>query len=167
MEAGVTKTRRGATSTLALALVLTGIWYLLSGKLDLLHFGAGVLAAATIAATLRPVVDGTTFSPARFLVFLPWMVVQIVVSNLRVARMVLRRRMPVEPAFLRETPGVRGTRALAMLGASITLTPGTLTLDVGEDEVFVHALDAASARDVREKAVARRLADVFRVEARP
>jgi multicomponent Na+:H+ antiporter subunit E len=163
----VRKTRRGAARTLALALVLTGIWYLMSGKFDLLHFGAGVLAAATIAATLRPVVDGTAFSPARFLVFLPWMVVQIVISNLRVARMVLRRRMPIQPAFLRETPGVKGTRALAMLGASITLTPGTLTLDVGEDELFVHALDTASAEDVRAKVIARRLSRVFRVEEGP
>lgn len=163
----MTKTIPGAGRTLALALALTAIWYLMSGKLDLLHFGAGVLAAATIAATLRPMVDGTAFGPLRFLAFLPWLIVQIVLSNLRVARMVLRRRMPVAPVFLRETPGVRGTRALAMLGASITLTPGTLTLDVGEDEIFVHALDAASARDVREKAVARRLASVFRGEGRP
>lgn len=162
----MTKTRRGAARTAVLAVALTAIWYLMSGKLDLLHFGAGVLAAVAIAATLRPVVDGTAFSPVRFLAFLPWLIVQIVLSNLRVARMVLRRRMPVEAEFLRETPGVRGTRALAMLGASITLTPGTLTLDVGEDEVFVHALDATSARDVREKAIARRLSSVFRVEAR-
>lgn len=153
--------------TLLLALILTGIWYLLSGKFDLLHFGAGAATAAAIAATLRPVEDGTAFRPLRFLAFLPWLIVQIVISNLRVARMVLRRRMPIAPAFIRTAPEVEGTRALAMLGASVTLTPGTLTLDVGEDELFVHALDTASAGDVREKVIARRLANVFRRRTAP
>jgi hypothetical protein len=63
-----------------------------------------------------------------------------------------------------QAPGVIGARALTASGCSTTLTPGTLTIDVGEDEIFVHALDAVSAQDVREGVIARRLAASLSVD---
>jgi multicomponent Na+:H+ antiporter subunit E len=150
-----------AAGFLTMAALLVAIWYLLSGKFDLLHVGAGVVTALVIAWLYVPVEDGSGFRPARFLVYVPWLIVQIVASNLRVARIVLSPRMPISPSFVRQRPGVAGPRALTLLGTSITLTPGTLTVDVGRDEIFVHALDSASARDVREQVIARRVAEVY------
>jgi multicomponent Na+:H+ antiporter subunit E len=148
-----------------MTVLLTAIWYLLSGKFDLLHFGAGVVTALVIALTYVPVADSTAFRAGRFVRYVPWLIWQIVLSNLRVARLVLMRRMPIAPAFVSQRPGVTGPRALTLLGASITLTPGTLTVDVGGDEIFVHALDRTSAQDVREGTIARRVAEIFPAEA--
>jgi len=146
------------------AVVLTAIWWVLSGRFDLLHFGTGVATAVILAANYRPAADGTRMRPVRFLLFVPWLFYQIVVSNLRVARMVLSIGMPIRPVFISQPPRVHGDRALSLLGAGTTLTPGTLTVDVGADEIFVHALDVPSARDTRENMVARQVARVF-VEA--
>lgn len=154
-------TRRGARAIITMAAVLSGMWYLLSGKFDALHFGAGVVTALVIAATYRPIADATAWKMGRFLGYVPWLVWQILLSNLRVARIVLTPRMPIAPAWVRLSPRVAGPRALTLLGASITLTPGTLTVDVGADELFVHALDAASAQDVRDRTIERRVAEVF------
>jgi len=150
-----------ATGVLAMAVLLSGIWYLLSGKFDLLHLGAGVVTALVIAATYRPVEDGTVWKFGRFAAYAPWLIGQIVLSNLRVARIVLSRDMPISPAFVRLRPEVTGPRALTLLGSSVTLTPGTLTIDVDADEIFVHALDAASAQDVRDRTIERRVAAIF------
>lgn len=153
--------RRDAVRTFGLAVLLTAIWYLLSGKFDLLHFGTGALIAILIAITYVPAEDTTRFRLLRFLGYVPWLIGQILLSNLRVARVVLTRRMPISPAFVSQRPDVTGPRALTLLGSSITLTPGTLTVDIGEDEIFVHALESASAQDVRDEVIARRVGGVF------
>jgi multicomponent Na+:H+ antiporter subunit E len=157
--------KKGVLAIFVLTLVMTGIWYLLSGKLDLLHLGTGVAAALIISLNLRHSGDVTRFRPGQFLLYVPWLIGQVFISNLRVARLVLTPRMPIAPSFLAQRPGVRGPRALTTLGCSITLTPGTLTVDVGEDEIFVHALEGASARDVREGIMARRVSAVFPEQA--
>lgn len=149
----------------ATVVTLTGIWYILSGKFDLIHFGTGVCTALVIAATYKRTADSTRLRPLRLLAYLPWLIWQIVMSNLRVARLVMTPRMPIHPAFLVRPPGVVGDRALTVLGASITLTPGTLTIDMAPDEVFVHALDMKSADDVRDGLAARRVARVFEERA--
>lgn len=150
-----------STRVVVLTLLMSAIWYLLSGMFDVLHFGVGVLTALAIALVYVPVADHTGFRLLRFAAYVPWLVWQIVLSNLRVARMVLMREMPISPAFVSVKPNVAGPRALTLLGVSITLTPGTLTVEVGEDEVFVHALDRASAQDVRDGVMARRVAEIF------
>lgn len=157
----VMMTKQRVTRILPFALLLTGIWYLLSGKLDVLHFGTGVVAALVIAANFAPTEDRTRFAPARFVLYVPWLMWQILVSNLRVARMVLSRRMRIAPMFISQKPGAIGVRALTMLGSSITLTPGTLTVDMNDDEIFVHALDRSSERDIRANVIARRVMTVF------
>jgi multicomponent Na+:H+ antiporter subunit E len=141
--------------------ILIAVWYVLSGIVDVLHFGTGVVTAVLIAVTYRAVPDRTRFHAGRFAVYVPWLIWQIIISNLRVARVVLNPRMPIRPTFISQPPGVAGDRALTLLGMSTTLTPGTLTVDVRPDEIFVHALDAASARDMRDAVVASRVAEVF------
>jgi multicomponent Na+:H+ antiporter subunit E len=145
--------------------LLSATWYALSGKFDLLHFGTGVVVALVIAMQSRSVDDGTRFRPIQFLMLVPWLIGQIVLSNLRVARSVLNPRLPIAPALVRMPPQVAGDRPLVLLGISTTLTPGTLTVDVGDDEMLVHALDQHSVDGLHHGAMARRVARVFGQEA--
>jgi len=153
--------RRPAGKIVIYATVLAATWYVLSGKFDLLHFGTGVVTAMVIAMRARSVADGTRFHPIRLLLFVPWLTGQILLSNLRVARIVLSAHMPITPTLVRKPPRVTGDRALAMLGTSTTLTPGTLTVDVEQDQMLVHALDPQSVDDVRRGLMAHRVARVF------
>jgi multicomponent Na+:H+ antiporter subunit E len=114
-----------------------------------------------LGALYAGVPDGARFRAGRFLMFLPWLIMQVFISNVRVARAVLSRRMPIRPMFISQAPGVRGERALTMLGSSTTLTPGTLTIDIDRDEMLVHALDEKSAQDTRDQIIAQRVARVF------
>lgn len=154
-------TRQIGTRVALTSVILVAVWYVLSGRFDLLHFGSGVVVALAIALNFRGWGDRLRFRPLRGAMFLPWLGGQVIVSNLRVARAVLSRRLEIAPTFISATPHVRGSRALTLLGASITLTPGTLTVDVGEDEIFVHALDRRSTRDIEEGIMARHVAPLF------
>lgn len=146
--------------------ILTAAWYVLSGKFDLLHFGGGIASAVVIALIARAPADPRPYRLARLAAYLWWLTWEVMRSNLRIARIVLTPGLAIRPTLLRRQPGVSGGRALTLLGASTTLTPGTLTVDVDEGEILIHALDARSAADVREGGMARRVAAVFREEAR-
>jgi multicomponent Na+:H+ antiporter subunit E len=157
--------RKSVSGIVLLAVILIAGWYVLSGKFDLLHFGTGVLSAVVIALIARAPADPTPPRLAQLLMFLPWLAGQVIRSNLRVVRLVLSPGMPISPRMIRRPPGVRGGRSLTLLGLSTTLTPGTLTVDVSEEETLVHALDRSSARDVKAGIMAERVARVFPQES--
>jgi len=75
---------------------------------------------------------------------------QIVLANLQVAKIVLSRKMPLEPAVVTFNPGLRSDLGKTILANSITLTPGTLTIDVKGDVFTVHALTLGAAQAVVE-----------------
>jgi multisubunit Na+/H+ antiporter MnhE subunit len=137
------------------------VWFLLSGKGDVFHLGAGAASALAITALFFPWQGGSGFPIGRFAAFVPWHLLQVILSNLRVARLVFSRRRAIDPRVLRLPPGLADERALALLGCAITLTPGTLTLDVSGGELIVHALDEASAKEIEEGIMARRVGRVF------
>jgi multicomponent Na+:H+ antiporter subunit E len=142
-------------------LLLTAVWAVFSGRFDLLHLGSGILVAAAIALNFPGYTDRARFRLGRFVLYLPWLAVQVIKSNLRVARSVLSPRLAIAPTFISREPAVVGDRALTLLGASTTLTPGTLTVDIDDHEMFVHALDRRSAHDVETGVIAERVATVF------
>jgi len=71
---------------------------------------------------------------------------------------VLRRRLVVEPKVVNIDGSGLGPVDLALLGNSITLTPGTLTLDVHEDRLLGHALTADGAAALERGEMQRRVA---------
>jgi multicomponent Na+:H+ antiporter subunit E len=80
----------------------------------------------------------------RVLFYIPWLIWQIVVASLQVAAVVLNPKMPIDPALLVFKTKLPGTSAKVILGNSITLTPGTITIRIKGDEFLVHALMDAS-----------------------
>jgi multicomponent Na+:H+ antiporter subunit E len=141
--------------------ILFALWLVFTGTFAPLYLAAGLVASLVIAVNFARWDDGTRFRLLPFIRFLPWLAWQIIRSNLRIARIVLSPRMPIHPTFISQPPGVRGSRAVTTLGAGITLTPGTLTVDASEQEILVHSLDSAFADDVRAGVMARHLASVF------
>lgn len=137
------------------------LWVLLSGKFDAMHLGFGVLTAVALMWYYRPRGHGEDLPVLGLMVFIPWQLWQIFLSNLRVAKLILAQEMPIAPAMIHMKPGVEGDTALTTLGCSITLTPGTLTLEVDEDHILVHALDRASREDVEAGVIAKKVDWVF------
>ena len=77
-------------------------------------------------------------------------------------RIILDPRLPISPTLVRFRPSQRSTVALATHANSITLTPGTITVEAGHDEFLVHALTRAGAGSVVDSEMDRR---VSRLEA--
>jgi multicomponent Na+:H+ antiporter subunit E len=84
----------------------------------------------------------------RTLFYLPWLVKQIVMSNLTVARLILDPKQRISPRIVRVEATQRGEGALVLFANSITLTPGTISLSVKRGAIVVHALSRPIADDL-------------------
>jgi multicomponent Na+:H+ antiporter subunit E len=146
--------------TLVLSLALFVLWIILSGEFDAFHLvvGAGSAVCITLGTrrllTLQPVigVEGTHpaltipwFHLPGYIVWLSW---QVVLAGLQVAAVVLHPRLPISPRIVRFRTVLPHTLARLTLANSITLTPGTVTLDVQGDEFTVHALTEEHATGI-------------------
>jgi multicomponent Na+:H+ antiporter subunit E len=141
--------------------VLGAMWCLLSGKFDALHLGIGLAGSALVAGATLRWRSPQAVPLGRLLMYVPWLLGEVIKSNLRVARLVLSRRMPISPRFVRLSPGLVSDRAMTLLGCSITLTPGTVTVDMERQQMLVHALDEVSASDLQAGEMSRRVRRVF------
>ena len=160
-----------------LALALFVFWIVLSGKLDLFHLAAGALSASGIAYlscylyALPPPVGPHgrhpffTFPWVRIALYLPWLGWQIVAASIQVARIVLSPNMRITPRLFRFEHELPHNLARATLANSITLTPGTVTIDVRGDEFLVHALSNEAAEALQGSGAGNmknRVSSVFR-----
>lgn len=97
----------------------------------------------------------------RLLFYIPWLIWEIIVASLQVAYLVLHPRIPVDPCIVRFKARLPNPVAKVILGNSITLTPGTLTINIDEDEFTVHALTEYSAESIIRDTMPRRVARLF------
>lgn len=79
--------------------------------------------------------------------FIGVLIVEIFKANIDVAKIVLNPSLPIQPHFIKVPMMLKNDFNKVIYGNSVTLTPGTLTVDITEDEFIIHALtnDAAEA----------------------
>ena len=141
-----------------MAAALFGLWILLSQKFDAFHLAAGLVTACIIAFATRGLYRSAPqpMSPEEF-VRIPlkwrhflgyggWLALEILRAATEVAFIVLRRRLFVAPLIVRLRDGLPHPAARLTLAHSITLTPGTLTVDCDDEHLDIHLLDEATAR---------------------
>jgi len=148
-------------------LLLLAVWLLLSGHYDFFHISMGVVSSLVIVllhirvrkyyfyqeeiSETKAKIKGFFPTPLRFgrvLFYIPWLVWQIVLASFQVAAVVLDPRMPIDPSLVKFKSRLPNTSAKVILGNSITLTPGTITIAIEEDEFLVHALMDASSTGI-------------------
>jgi multicomponent Na+:H+ antiporter subunit E len=151
---------------LVVFVLLFTFWIVFSGHFDALHLGLGLTCSAIVAMLSYdlilpgPLSEGTLTTARRFLTYIPWLMYEVLVANLHVVYLVLRPQK-IRPQIVRFRTGLKSDLARATLGNSITLTPGTITMDISDDEFFVHAVSDKAAASVVEGAMERRVARVF------
>jgi len=158
---------------LPFTVLLFVFWIVLSGKLDRSHLFAGAICAIAVSLwtgrllRLPPQVGSSASHPlagvfwSRFPMYLLWLAWQVIRANLHVAWIVLHPRMPIEPSLVRLDKPAPHTFARLVLANSITLTPGTVTLDVDDTGYLVHALTSRSASGLRSGDTVQRCQALF------
>ncbi|MGE0823020.1 MAG: Na+/H+ antiporter subunit E [Candidatus Binatia bacterium] len=149
------------------------VWCLFSWPPDGGHILVGIFVAAIVALLLGEMVIRHPRLLARYprryvyfcLQYVPVFLWEVLKANLDVAYRVIDPRLPINPGIVKITTSLRSDIALTLLANSITLTPGTMSVDIGEDHsaLYVHWIDVRT-RDVEgaTKAIAERFEKILR-----
>ena len=136
-------------------LFLFGLWICLNGRATPDVFAAGLVAAALVYAFCRaflgyrPLGVRMSLRIVRFfLLYLLLLVKEMVVTGLRVIKLVLSPHPELRPCLMKFQPGLHTVPGRVLLANSITLTPGTIPVDLTEDGCWVHGLNEKLTRDV-------------------
>ncbi|MFP4478683.1 MAG: Na+/H+ antiporter subunit E [Candidatus Izemoplasmatales bacterium] len=103
-----------------------------------------------------------TFFSFFVLVFI--LLYNIVVSNIEVAKIVLSKKMPIDPGFVTIKNKLNKELNQALYANAITLTPGTLTVDMNHDEIVVHGLLRQQVKDLEGSRMEKAFLDLERAE---
>jgi multicomponent Na+:H+ antiporter subunit E len=154
----------GGLRRLATVFAASYVFYLslggFTGGLDLVTggFSSAVVALSLfhVAFTNEPRLTRTGKRLTRTLISLPLFLWEVVKANLAIAYLILQPRLPIEPSVTTLETDTRDDLERMVLANSITLTPGTVAIDVDGSEFTVHALTPAS-RDALERGRLQRL----------
>ena len=136
-------------------------WLLLSASLTIESVVIGALIAGLVAVTLGAnlsYLSGYRFTAASLtatVLYVGYFLVQLVKSNLAMATLVLKPSLPVHPAIVRVRTGLKNPIARLLLANSITLTPGTLSVEMKGEWLYIHWVVAeATEVDAATRAIA-------------
>ena len=144
-----------------LTLMLTAVWCLLMGTTS-----AGTVVFGLIIGTIIPIMTVAYWpdrpvmqKPLGMIGYVAVVVWDIIVANIEVALIVLfKRNDRMVPNWVLIPLDLRTPEAIAILAGTITLTPGTITLDVRDGQLLVHALTKDSAEGLLSGEMDRRVA---------
>ena len=145
----------------SLAFVLALLWLLLSGHFAeplLLGLGAASVVAVVLIARRMDVVDreGHPIHLVwRALFYWPWLIKEIVVANIDVAKAILGSS--IQPSVFDVTASQSSDLGRVIYANSITLTPGTVTIALEKERLTVHGLTRASRDGVESGEMDRRV----------
>ncbi|MCA1779000.1 MAG: Na+/H+ antiporter subunit E [Xanthomonadaceae bacterium] len=136
--------------TFFLSLLLAALWLAISGvykPVILMLGGASLLLVVWLS--LRMKIVGEEHNPTVFSWRLPlfwlWALVQIIQSNLHVARLVFSPQK-ISPRIVTVPVPMKSSLGKVVFGNTCTLTPGTVTIGLNREKLVAHALDRQSAR---------------------
>ena len=156
--------------------LLIGLWFGLSGLLKGEFLTGGIISVAVVLFVKEAIFHpsdllGFERPPARFswlvgtmfrlAIYLPLLLWEIAMANIHVARLVLDPRMPIKPSLVEFESPLRTEASNAVLANSITLTPGTVTVDMSAHRFIIHCISETSRQGIQDGALLKRVARVF------
>ena len=128
-------------------LILMVAWMMLTFRTDIDGLVQEIIAGALIALALGIFLSGILPEAGKgnpvkrilmFFVFLIILFKEMLLANIDVAYRVLHPKMPIKPGIVKVKPGIKSDMGKMVLANSITLTPGTLSMDYIDDALFIH-----------------------------
>lgn len=157
---------------IVLTAVLFGFWLLLSGKMEAKYLTIGFVTSVisawlTFPLLLIPSADGKhyiwafDFPYGKYFIYWFWLLWEIVKANIDIAMVVLNPKLPINPQMVTFKKPMFNSLAHVTLANSITLTPGTVTIDVEDGVYAVHALTDGAAEGLLSGEMQKKVAQVF------
>ncbi len=143
---------------LSLGGILLCFWLLLSGHYTIFLISLGILSAAlcVVIARAKELAD-IEGHPVHLLpgalTYFPWLIFEIIKATLDVTKVILNPKLPITPNLLTVKASQKTPLGVNIYGNSITLTPGTITVEATGNTLKVHALTEASGAELASGAM--------------
>jgi len=142
-------------SAVFLTVLLLIFWFILSFEIDLFIAIIGFVVSVMIVffnydllfhhMEISKITIRTVW---RFFILIFILIYNIIKSNIQVARIVLSKKMPIDPGFVTIDQKLKRDLNQALYANAITLTPGTLTVDMDKNKIVVHGLLKQHVKDL-------------------
>ena len=138
-------------SFLITAIAMFIFWILLSGEFTFILITSGVVASLIVAYLSHDIFVGKadlkteTGRVFKFIVYIPWLLWEIILANVEIAYLVLNPKPLIDPQLVHFKNDLKTDLGIVTLAHSITLTPGTVTVEANREEFVIHAIWQKSA----------------------
>lgn len=143
------------------------VWVVFNGRLTLEIALFGVAAAVAVFAFVCRFMDYSLQKELRFYRRIPaffhylyHLIREIIAANITVFRLILTRKEQMEPVIVHVHTDLRSETARVILANSITLTPGTITVSMTDDDLLVHCLDRSLSEGMEDSVFVRLLKEM-------
>jgi len=154
---------------------LYGFWIILSGRFEVKYLIMGAVSAFIVMYLTQDLAQPDGPKQVRgglrdysivsgignFILYFFWLMWSVAQSNLQVAYIVLHPKLPIQPGLLRLRTKLRNRTGHIILANSITLTPGTITIDFDDGDYSVHALVPGAAQSLLDAKMQGKLERIF------
>ncbi|MDA3832230.1 MAG: Na+/H+ antiporter subunit E [Spirochaetales bacterium] len=148
-------------SRLTAGILLFAVWFLLMYPLSGQEAAAGIIISLILVFLPLPnlqVFSSIRFTPKAILYSVFFLFVflwEVIKSNIDVALRVLKPVIPLKPGIVKVNTTLRSELGRLVLANAITLTPGTITVDITENQLYIHwiAVDADGVDQSTKKIV--------------
>lgn len=143
------------------------VWNVFNGKITVEIVWFGLVIAAVIFCFICKFMDYSIRKEkllykkfGSFTAYIYLLIKEIISANMTVFHMILTQKEEMEPIIVTFRTGLRTEMARVILANSITLTPGTITVAIEEDELVVHCLDKSLAEGIENSVFEQRLREL-------
>ncbi len=153
-------------SFLITAIAMFSFWILLSGEFTFILITSGIVASLIVAYLShdifigKPDIKVETRRVFKFIKYLPWLVWKVILANFEIAYLVLHPKMPIDPQIIRFETGLKTDLGIVTLANSITLTPGTITVEANKEEFVIHAIWQKSVEGIIDGEMLRKVKEI-------
>ena len=136
-----------------LFVLLLAFWLIIVPSIDLVQIVVGSIVAFAItiysldAATGSKPFNINLLYIFKFIRFSLVLLIEIVKSNIEVAKIILSPKLKIKPKFVKINNPLKSDFNRVIYGNAITLTPGTITVELEKDYIIIHALTSSGASD--------------------
>jgi multicomponent Na+:H+ antiporter subunit E len=133
-----------ASAVVSTSVVLLGIWLSLTLSTDIQEIALGVIVSVIAAVATNGALTGNLlplFKPRKCIAVIGYVFYflgQMIKANIDVLFRVFRPVIPLNPGIVEAELKLKSERAKAIVANSITLTPGTITIDITGNSIFIH-----------------------------
>ncbi len=134
--------------------VLFIVWVILTQSFDPQELFTGLIVAAVVSLISPAIASDKPkkwFQPKRYvylIIYLFYFIWEMIKSNIDVAKRVVNPKLPINPGIVKVKTKLKTNAAKLALANSITLTPGTLTVDIHDEWFYIHWIDVSNCDDV-------------------